>query len=111
MKREPLISKCCQVPALMEPLAVVNPGKTTFARVAVCAACSRIVGEPMPLYGAAIKPMAKKSWGTSWAMMLEHRMNRVGTPLYFESKDGLLVPEGYRGEKKFQEELAEEPPF
>lgn len=111
MKREPLISKCCSVPACMEPISLVGEGKTTFARVAVCSSCSKIISEPKWLYGAPINPLKSASWGTSWAMMLEHRMKRVGCPLYFENRNGVLAPEGYAGDKRFQEELADHPPF
>lgn len=107
MSMDRAISKCCSSPIAMEPLCLVGEAKTTFARVPVCTSCSRLLGDPRPQWGCPIKPMEKSSWGTSWMLMLEHRRERIGAPLYFlTAPDGVMVPEGYKELVK-----DEEPPF
>lgn len=113
MRREPTLSKCCSQIAVAEHLCLIEGAKrTTFARVPVCSACSRLLGEPKPLYGCAIRPLEAKSWATSWMLMGELRRERIGTNLYFVDKDGILVPEATAHQTPVQKELgSDEVPF
>ena len=109
MKREPLVSRCCSVPGMMEPICLLTEkSRTTFAKVAVCSACSKVIGEPKPVWGCAIRPMEKKSWGTSYSLLLDARRERPGTPLYFVDKDGVLVPEATAHLTPVQKELPDD---
>jgi hypothetical protein len=95
----------------MESICLIEgPKRTTFARVPVCTSCSRLIGDPKPLYGCPIRPLEAKGWEVSWAAMGEQRRQRIGCPLNFELRNGFYVPEGYEGEWKFQPDR-EEPPF
>jgi hypothetical protein len=109
VKREPTLSRCCSQIAYMEPISLIEVSKrTTFAKVPVCSSCSRILGDPKPVYGCPIRPLEAKSWGTSWALMGELRRERIGTALYFVKKDGMLVPEATADKVAVQKDLPDE---
>lgn len=112
MKHETPLSKCCSCPISAEDVSLIAKCKTTFAKAPVCSGCSRILGDPKPVYGCGIRPLENPSWGTTWALVLEHRRQRIGAPLYVVEKEGLLVPEATASVTPVQADLPDnEVPF
>lgn len=96
-------TKCCGVPALMDPIVAV-PALVTFAKVARCVGCYRFLTPARVLYGAP-KNLAAAWTGTSEALLIDFYSGpRLRSPLHFKMAGKVLVPEGMEAQAELPEE-------
>lgn len=114
MSPERKLRVCCGASRFYTEWLVLNgtrpsdPPQTRFGSIPACVTCHKFVGDPRLEYAVGNKHLLeiqKLYTSTSWEMMKETvRKKGPGAPLIFE-RGRILVPIGYKGELRYQDEL------